>query len=63
MPFDYKVFPAQSVYEYFEVPLYQGAYRSKSLLDDEIKAALDAGYRWVRTEGEHAIFEKIMEPK
>ena len=63
MPFNYKVFPADRVVEIFGVlPEYgivptQDSYLASDALTDEIRAALQAGYRWVRTDGDLAVFE------
>ena len=63
MPFDYKVFQADRVVEMFGLipdaglgPV-QDSYHSSDAITDAIQAALREGYRWVRTEGDLAIFE------
>lgn len=58
--FEYRVHPAQAVVECFTPPRFDmaDAYLSSDAETDSIKETLAAGFRWVRTDGEHAIFER-----
>lgn len=55
--YDYLIFPAEYVQDYFRVYVTGGYLSSEDMLE-RLKAALADGYRWVRTEGDNAIFEK-----
>ncbi len=61
MPFEYRVHPANAVVELlspkrFDMP---DAYIASDLETDTIRETLALGFRWVRTDGEHAIFERM----
>jgi hypothetical protein len=57
--FDYKVFPLLRVVELFSARVgLPDAYLAQDDETTAIQYALKEGYRWVRSDGEHAIFEK-----
>jgi len=60
----YQVFPAAEVLALFAVrpDLPADAFISADRMTAAIQAALAAGFRWVRIDGEHAIFEAADEP-
>ena len=62
--YHYQVFPAAEVLALFAVrpDVPADAFISADKATEAIQAALTAGFRWVRTDGEHAIFEAADEP-
>lgn len=58
MQFQYKVFPLNEVVSLLE-PNYSDC--RPGYLGDEISAALIEGFRWVRSDGEYAIFERAVQ--
>ncbi len=60
--YNYKLFEKTMVLELFrhQAQIRPDAYLSRSLNGelDAIRAAIAAGYRWIRSEGEMAVFEK-----
>ncbi len=56
--FQYKVFPLDEAVNLFEVNYSDSR---PGYLHEAIKAALENGFRWARTDGEHAVFERVVE--
>jgi peptidoglycan/xylan/chitin deacetylase (PgdA/CDA1 family) len=57
---DYICFPAHAVYELHDwtTKCLPDAYVASDALTDAILTALAQGYKWTRTEGDYAIFER-----
>lgn len=58
--YEYRVHPANAVIELlspkrFDMP---DAFLASDLETDTIRETVDSGFRWVRTDGDYAIFER-----
>jgi hypothetical protein len=56
--YTYRVFDAQTVRQFFYLPRFRDSYISEDQVARCLREALEDGFRWVRTEGDYAIFEK-----
>jgi hypothetical protein len=58
MPFyDYRVMRVGTVASMIELPMMPDAYISESKETKALRLLLSHGYRWIRTDGEFAVFE------
>lgn len=67
MRFNYRCFPRAAVEDYFAIidpEKTPDAYLSRESFHEQIDDSINRGYRWIRSDGETAVFEKqITEPK
>lgn len=57
MTYTYAIVPLALIHEISLTPIHDGAYVSQSAGAARVRELLAAGYRWVRSEGEYAVFE------
>lgn len=55
----YATFKASHVTDMFKQPVPEDSYLASDAETDAIKQALMMGFRWVRTDGDIAVFERI----
>lgn len=56
--YEYITFSAAMVISMFAAPIFPDAYIAEDAESLEIKTALDRGFRWIRTDGDVAVFER-----
>ncbi len=58
--YHYATMPLALVEPCFRVPIPPDSFLSEDPAVAELRALLSAGYRWIRTDGEICVFEKLM---
>jgi len=58
--YHYATMPFAAVREMLQVPVPEGAYLAEDAETKALRDLLRKGYRWIRTDGDHAVFEKCL---
>lgn len=56
--YEYEILPYDEVVAIFKFTEDPGAYLSEDSISKELKRILSQGFRWVRSEGDFAVFER-----